>query len=48
MQMGTAGIYNVFGGAPVVGTLGDWWSRLVAGLQVEKVKSSRAGSLIAL
>lgn len=48
MLFGTAGIHIVFGGAAVVGTLGDWWNRLVAKRQVEKFKSSRARSLRAL
>lgn len=37
MQFGTAGVYNVFGAALVVKALGDWWSRVVAGPQIEKV-----------
>lgn len=43
VQAGIASVCNMSGG-----TLADWWSSLVAGPQVEKVKSSRARSSRAL
>lgn len=48
MLLGAVGMCEMFGGVPLVGALGDWWNRLVAEPQVEKVKSSRSRSLRAL